>query len=438
MLLLYITIIGVLIAASAQAASFPWSAQGWAPAAWAAGAAALCAAGSAALSAWVVRSFGRASIRVFAARARRAVACARALAIALYAALAYTLGWPQFVDGMLGLRGVPVVREAALIAPFLVMLLISLWPAFRVERMTKGARLRFRDYAWFQARHYVAAVLLAWFMLVGGFEAAHRLFPRTTEEPWAEWALSLGLMAGLYASAPFALRFFWRTEPLPPGELRARLEALCCRAGLKYRELLLWRTEHSRMANACIAGASRFVRYIVLTDALVSGLSPDEIAAVFAHEIGHVKHRHMLFYVWLAVCYGLTQNMLDAGAEALFPASEAAQLAATLAGMTVFWFGWFGFISRRLELQADLYAVRLAGDPAVFASALERIALLNGMDPARGSWRHFSIARRVGFLFAAFADPAVERRFRRSLWAIHLATLALAAGGGIFALTRSG
>src|SRR6202044_2414044 len=37
-------------------------------------------------------------------------------------------------------------------------------------------------------------------------------------------------------------------------------------------------------------------RYVLLTDALVDSLTPHEIAAVFGHEIGHIAHRHLLYF----------------------------------------------------------------------------------------------------------------------------------------------
>ena len=41
------------------------------------------------------------------------------------------------------------------------------------------------------------------------------------------------------------------------------------------------------------------VRYILLSDLLLERMDDEQIEAVFAHEVGHVVHRHMAWYVRL-------------------------------------------------------------------------------------------------------------------------------------------
>ncbi len=50
------------------------------------------------------------------------------------------------------------------------------------------------------------------------------------------------------------------------------------------------------MVNACVTGILPGFRYVLLTDALIDSLTPHEIAAVFGHEIGHIAHRHLLYF----------------------------------------------------------------------------------------------------------------------------------------------
>ena len=86
--------------------------------------------------------------------------------------------------------------------------------------------------------------------------------------------------------------------------------------------------------------------------------------------------------------------------------------------------------------KADLYATKLVGNVLAFTSALERITLVNGMDPTSRSWRHFSVARRIRFLVDVTTDPSVERRFRRTMAGIYLATLALTLAAGSYVVWR--
>jgi Zn-dependent protease with chaperone function len=84
-----------------------------------------------------------------------------------------------------------------------------------------------------------------------------------------------------------------------------------------------------------------------------------------------------------------------------------------------------------MELEADLYAVELTGNSGSFVNALERISYFSGRPRTSGSWRHFSIAKRTGFVLALDADPARRRRFRTVMsilrWSIVAFTLCAAA-----------
>src|SRR5581483_9722513 len=90
-------------------------------------------------------------------------------------------------------------------------------------------------------------------------------------------------------------------KPLPAGPLRSRLEGTARRLGFRCNDILVWGT-HGGVANAMVAGVVPWLRYVILTDRLMTELTPDEIEAVFGHEMGHAKHHHMLLYLgFLAV-----------------------------------------------------------------------------------------------------------------------------------------
>ena len=56
-------------------------------------------------------------------------------------------------------------------------------------------------------------------------------------------------------------------------------------------------TRNGGMANAMVVGVLPWLRYVVFTDRLLEEFTADEVEAVFGHEVGHVKHRHMLYYL---------------------------------------------------------------------------------------------------------------------------------------------
>jgi STE24 endopeptidase len=150
------------------------------------------------------------------------------------------------------------------------------------------------------------------------------------------------------------------TQPLADPALRGRLESIARRAGVRCRDVLLWRTHHT-VGNAAVMGLLPRVRYVMLSDLLVESLRDDQIAAVFAHEIGHIVHRHMLWYGVFFVAMSLGLVGLDdvAGSAALhFHISTAiVEQIMPFLGIAMFVLG-FGYVSRRFERQADVYAAR--------------------------------------------------------------------------------
>lgn len=106
-----------------------------------------------------------------------------------------------------------------------------------------------------------------------------------------------------FLGMPLLLARLWDTAVLPHGELRARLEGVARRCGLALSNVLVWRTG-SQSCNAVVVGLLPQCRYVLLTDALLGHLRPRQVEAVFAHELGHVAHRHILKLMLLCmICF---------------------------------------------------------------------------------------------------------------------------------------
>src|SRR5438477_3263267 len=117
------------------------------------------------------------------------------------------------------------------------------------------------------------------------------------------------LLALLLAGWPWLLRVLLNLKPLAEGPLRRRLTETARRLSLRCSDILVWNT-HDTMATALLAGPLPTLRYVVLTDRLIRHMEPEEIEAVFGHEVGHVKHRHMTYYLLFLVLSLLTLSAL--------------------------------------------------------------------------------------------------------------------------------
>jgi len=234
----------------------------------------------------------------------------------------------------------------------------------------------------------IKAAAIGAVLALAGVELAYALLRLT---PWW-WLLSAAAFFAasvlLTLVAPIWLvPLFYRLTPLPDGPLRARLVALAARAGVPV--LGVWvadQSRKSRTANAAVTGLGR-TRRIILFDTLQRELSEDEIEAVLAHELAH--HAHADIWRGLAVhgmvtvaTFWLADRALALGVERLGLSGPADLAGLPLLGLILLAAGLLAMPltngwSRRVERQADDFAVRLLGGAEAFVGAMERLAGLN-------------------------------------------------------------
>ena len=101
---------------------------------------------------------------------------------------------------------------------------------------------------------------------------------------------------------------FNKQTPLPEGDLKTAITEFSQKAGFLVDNIFVMDgSKRSTKANAYFTGLGSKKR-IVLFDTLISDLTPQEIIAVLAHEIGHYKKHHM--YSSLALSLISTALML--------------------------------------------------------------------------------------------------------------------------------
>lgn len=310
--------------------------------------------------------------------------------------------------------------------PYVVLQLVGIDAEARVHEPRPRERRRLVA---FQCRLFASSLLPLFFYVAVATAAGWRPEWRAhVEQVGLFHAAFVGLLLGALALAlPAILAWTWDTVPLPAGPQRALLEAVGQRAGFRAHDVRVWRTGDT-MANAAIVGVGRR-RIVLLSDSLLSMLSLRELAAVYAHEIGHAKRHHVWVFLAWAVAFFLAGDLL---ASWLAPGDEwvgTGVLGATLGA----WAVGFGWLSRRCELEADLYSLEVLGEADSIVSALQRVG---GRLRDVAGWRHFSTNDRVRFIARAAADPRVARAHRTRLrWiarlgaALCLAVLALQLAG---------
>ena len=205
---------------------------------------------------------------------------------------------------------------------------------------------------------------------------------------WA-WGTLVGfnlLMLVIYPTiiAPFFNKF----EPLADEVLRQRVQALMKRCGFAAKGLFVMDgSRRSAHANAYFTGLGATKR-VVFFDTLLQRLSPGEVEAVLAHELGHFQHKHVLQRLlgifamslaglallgWLAGQSGFYAGLgvapnLDAPNDAL----ALLLFMMVLPSFTFFISPLLAHFSRRHEFQADAYACAQA-DGRDLANALLKL-----------------------------------------------------------------
>jgi STE24 endopeptidase len=380
-----------------------------------------------------------------------------ALTLGGYAWVILGLGWVDVIRGGLNLKDGILIDELLILLPYVLAQLVGWWGLYPAEMALRPGNLAERKpvgvarHLVLRARHTLGMVLPAALIFSLGQDLARWRWPSSVEDP----AFQMGMMATMGAIvlflAPAFVRLSWPTRPLPPGPLRDRLERLSARFGFRFSDILVWETGGT-IVNAGVTGALPWYRYVLLTDALIEGLDPHEVAAVFGHEVGHVRHRHLAFFGFFFVgslgVWTLASHFVSAQALRVLALSEPGDSSKALMtqGVVALLLGVgyiglvFGLLSRRFERQADVFGCRAVScgrldcpphpdlysragvEPIegplcpvgirIFANALMHVALLNGMEPAAPSWRHGSINCRIAFLEGLEGKPLAERRFQ--------------------------
>lgn len=236
------------------------------------------------------------------------------------------------------------------------------------------------------------------------------------------WWLVLGVAGAgvlLFSAAldPYRARIFFDQKPLPAGEVRDRITALMAKADIDFQDVLV--EDNSRATvrlQAYFAGRGP-TRTIVLNQALLKELTPDEILAAVAHEAGHVHESRWPATIASAAALLLFLYFVDrilrwVAKRGFWGVTEPADIRALPVVLLVFSLcstvakPVSAAFSRERERAADLYGLQLTQNPEAFASMLVKAARVNKMDPDPPLWvtlksrSHPTIRQRLDFVEA--------------------------------------
>jgi STE24 endopeptidase len=284
----------------------------------------------------------------------------------------------------------PMAYQLSLLAAFTVIGSVleapfEVYSTFRIEQ-----RFGFNRMTW---QLYLADTLKGAFVgaLIGLPIAALILWIMgTTGQLWWLWAWSAWMafnLAILVLYPTVIAPMFNKFEPLADESLKARVQTLMTRCGFQAKGLFVMDgSKRSAHANAYFTGFGASKR-VVFFDTLLSKLTPGEVEAVLAHELGHFKHKHVvkrmlsmfaLSLAGFALLGWLSSHAWFYTALGAQPSMNAPNdaLALLLFLLVVPVFAYFvspvfAQLSRKHEFQADAYACAQASGKDLAAALLE-------------------------------------------------------------------
>ena len=204
---------------------------------------------------------------------------------------------------------------------------------------------------------------------------------------WCWLALTAFSLGAMFVAPRWILPLFSKFTSLEEGDLRDSIEQLSRSADFPVREIyVVDGSRRSSKANAFFTGFGRN-RRIGLYDTLLEKLSPSEIVAVVAHEIGHYKLHHIWkgailsigeigMFLWIMSFFLEEEGLFDA-----FYVSDVS----IYVGFILFSFLFSplarilsvatGLFSRKWEFLADRFAVETTGAVDALAGGLKKLSV---------------------------------------------------------------
>lgn len=226
-------------------------------------------------------------------------------------------------------------------------------------------------------------------------------------------ALVFALAVIMARLAPIILYpIFYKFTPLENETIKEKISGILETNNINIKGIYSFNmSKNTKKANAGFTGIGKS-RRIVLSDTLINSFTPDEIAVIFAHEVGHYINRHIIKNIFLSgiiiflsffLCNWLYNNTLAVrGFIYIYDIAALPILFFYLSIFSMIIMPFTNIISRHYEREADSFAIKLTADKESFISSMEKLAGINLSDKDPNPvieflfYSHPSIKNRIG------------------------------------------
>jgi STE24 endopeptidase len=182
---------------------------------------------------------------------------------------------------------------------------------------------------------------------------------------------------------------FNKFTPLESGELKDKITDYSIKENFRLSGIFTMDgSKRSTKLNAFFTGFGKF-RKIVFFDTLIEKLTPDEIVAVLAHEMGHFKLKHIIKMMSISIIQTGFMFFLLSLLLKVPEISKGFMLEQTSIYASLIIFGFLyspislftsigvNILSRKHEFEADAYAAGTTGDSEQLITSLKKLSRAN-------------------------------------------------------------
>ena len=206
------------------------------------------------------------------------------------------------------------------------------------------------------------------------------------------------------------LPLFYKLKPLADNALHSRLKLLVEKFGYRMSGVFSFDlSRETQKANAALTGLGK-TRKIIISDTLLKNFSEDEIEVVMSHELGHLVKHHMMKGITVSAVVSLIGFFIMADIYSAYTAVVKLPLYSlqaipflafivTLFGIVAMPLG--NFYSRKIEHEADMFAIAATGMKDSFVESMRKLGKLNMTPENPPAWiekiffSHPSIGARI-------------------------------------------
>ncbi|MEA3358608.1 MAG: M48 family metalloprotease [Thermodesulfobacteriota bacterium] len=358
------------------------------------------------------------------------------LSIAVFAASIYLINLKYWLLKIPGFITFSILPGTAAILIFFTFLVTIWFHGYGVYHIFSNSTITKSVYVTSNIKLNLP-VIFPWAILTAFYDAT-TLFAGPSLKNFFESGVGQFLFLSLFMILlalflPPLIKYWWGCSSMPQSKKKDSMVRFFRENNFKYRDIVRWPLLGGQMVTAGVMGLLPNLRYILVTDPLLNILSEDEINAVMAHEMGHVKYMHVFFYMLFLLGYiGISIGIFDFFIYAMATQPWLIGLLNSHHGIhkslfyfllsipiilsVIVYFRYImGFFMRNFERQADLYSAKIMGRAEPIIMSLEKIASVSGQSRFQPSWHHFSIAERVDFLWRFLQDRQLLKHHSRQI-----------------------